>query len=199
MQFGARGHDGQLALAAFGLQQHIGALGRLVLGARLLAEQRHRLARQRDEGGAARLVEDQLPAFGGLDRVARAIDAEMRNGPQRRQMLDRLMGRAVLAEADRIMGHDEDGADLHHGGEADGRAAIVGEAHEGAAIGDQAAMQRDAVHGRGHAVLAHAVMDVGAVVFAGPDLDLVLGLRVVRGRQVGRASQQFGDRGERDG
>ncbi len=33
-------------------------------------------------------------------------------------------------------------------------------------------MQRDAVHRRRHAVLAHAVMDVGAVVFARPDLDL---------------------------
>ena len=119
----------------------------------------------------------------------------MRDGPQRGQLLDRLMGRTVFAEADGIVRHDEDRPDLHHRRQADRRAAVVREAQEGAAVGDQAAVQRDAVHGRGHAVLAHAVMHVGAVVFAGLDLDHALGLGVVRGRQIGRASQQFRNRG----
>ena len=117
----------------------------------------------------------------------------MRDGAQRRQMLDRLVGRAVLAETDRIVRHHEDRADLHHRRQADGRAAIVREAQERAAIGDQPAMQRDAVHRRRHAVLAHAVMHIGAVVFAGPDLDPALGLGVVRRRQIGRTAQQLRD------
>ena len=91
------------------------------------------------------------------------------------------------------MRHHEDGADVHHRREADGRAAVVREAQEGAAVGDQAAMQGDAVHRRRHAVLPHAVMHVGAVVLARPDLDLALGLRVVRRRQVGRAAQHLRD------
>ena len=81
------------------------------------------------------------------------------------------MGRPVFAEADQIVGHDENRPDLHEGREADGRAAVIREAQEGAAIGDQAAVQRDAVHGSGHAVLAHAVMHVSAVVFARLDID----------------------------
>jgi hypothetical protein len=71
-----------------------------------------------------------------LDRIARAIDRKVRDGPQRRELLDRLMGRAVLAEANRIVGHDENRPDLHEGRESDGRAAVIREAQEGAAVGD---------------------------------------------------------------
>ena len=81
---------------------------------------------------------------------------------KRREMLDRLMGRTVLAEPDRIVRHDVDHALTHQRREPDRRAAIVGEDEEGAAIGHDAAMQGEAVHRRGHAVLAHAVMDVVA-------------------------------------
>ena len=58
------------------------------------------------------------------------------------QMLDRLVRRPVLAEPDRIMGHDIDDAQPHQRREPDRRAAIIGEHQEGAAIGDDAAMQR---------------------------------------------------------
>ena len=50
----------------------------------------------------------------------------------------------------------------HQRGEPDRRARIVGEGEERAAIGNEAAVQRDAVHRRRHGVLAHAVMDVAA-------------------------------------
>jgi hypothetical protein len=47
--------------------------------------------------------------FGGLDGIARAIDREVRDGPQRRELLDRLMRGAVFAEAGRsemrFLGH----------------------------------------------------------------------------------------------
>ena len=81
---------------------------------------------------------------------------------QRREMLDRLMGRAVLAEPDRIVGQHEDHALAHQRREADRRPAVVGEDQERAAVGDHAAVQGHAVHGRGHGVLAHAEMDVAA-------------------------------------
>ena len=65
-----------------------------------MTEQRHRLPGQGDESRLARRLQDQLPALGGLDRIARAIDREVRDGPQACELLDRLMGWAVLAEAD---------------------------------------------------------------------------------------------------
>ncbi len=47
-------------------------------------------------------------SFRRLDRVGRPEHQQVRHGAQRRQMLDRLMGRAVLAEADGIMGQHID-------------------------------------------------------------------------------------------
>jgi hypothetical protein len=61
----------------------------------------------------ARRVQDQLPALGGLDRIARAIHREVRDSAQASELLDRLVGWAVFAEADRIMRHDEDRSDPH--------------------------------------------------------------------------------------
>ena len=104
----------------------------------------------------------ELPALGGLDRIARAEHQEIGDRAQRGQMLDRLMRRPVLAEADGVVRHDMDDALAHQRGQPDRRPAIIGEHQEGAGIGDDAAMQRHAVHGRGHAVLAHAVMDEAA-------------------------------------
>ena len=118
---------------------------------------------------AVRALERELPAFGGLDRVGRAEDAHVRHGAQRRQVLDRLVGRAVLAEADGIVGHHVDDRNAGERRDAHGGAGIIGEDQEGRAGRHEAAMQRDAVHGRRHAVLADAVMDVAARVVAGRD------------------------------
>ena len=82
---------------------------------------------------------------------------------KRREMLDRLVRRAVLAEADRIVRHDIDDRNAGQRRDAHRRARIVGEDQEGRAGRDEAAMQRDAVHRRRHAVLADAVVDVAAL------------------------------------
>ena len=114
------------------------------------------------------------------------------NGAQRRHMLDRLVRRAVLAEADRIMRHHEADPEAHQRGEPHRRPGIVGEHQEGAAIGDHAAMERHAVHGRRHAVLANAVMHVAAGIVGRRDR---LGLRragVVRAGQVRRTADRLG-------
>src|SRR5690606_28730747 len=59
---------------------------------------------------------------------------------------------------------------------------------EGAAIGDDAAMQRKPVHGRRHAVLANAVVDITLAVIAGRDVAGLAGLGVVGAGEVGRAA-----------
>ena len=66
------------------------------------------LAGQRQDRRASVLLQRDLPAFGRLDRVGRAEDQQVGDGAQGGQMLDRLVGRAVFAEADGIMGHDVD-------------------------------------------------------------------------------------------
>ena len=79
-------------------------------------------------------------------------------------MFDRLMRRAVFAKPDRIMRQHIDGPHTHQSREADCRARIIGKDQKCAAIGDETAMQREAVHRRRHAEFADAVMNIGAAV-----------------------------------
>jgi hypothetical protein len=141
-------------------------------------------------------VERQLPAFGGFHGVGRAEDHEVGNGAQGGQVLDRLVGRAVLAQADGIVGADVDHPDAHQGGQPDRRAAVVGEDQEGAAVGDHPAVQGQAVHRRRHAELAHAIVHIAPGIVGGVEDGGVLDEGVVRAGQVGRAADQFGNVGE---
>ena len=153
-----------------------------------VAHRGHILAREGQQAGAAAVADGQFPAFGRFHAVGGAEHFQVRNGAHRGQVFDRLVGGAVFAHADGIMRHHEDDANAHQGGQADGGAAIVGEDKEGAAIRDHAAMQRHAVHGGAHAMLADAVMDVAAIEVARLDLHQPLGAGVVGRRQVGRAA-----------
>ena len=75
-------------------------------------------------------LQRELPALGRLHRVGRAEDAHVRHGAERREMLDRLVGRSVLAEADRIVRHHVDDRDAGERGDAHRRARVVGEDEE---------------------------------------------------------------------
>ena len=127
----------------------------------------------------------------------RAPDIEAGNQAQRGGVLDRLVRRAVFAEADGVVREHVDHALLHQRRHADGVAAVVAEGEEGAAVGDEAAVQRHAVHDRGHAELAHAVVDVAAAVAApsAPKRSAgVAGVGEVGAGQVGAAAEQLGQR-----
>jgi hypothetical protein len=60
-----------------------------------------------------------------------------------------------------------------------------------AAVGDEAAGERHAVHRRGHGMLAHAVMDVVAGEAAFADGHVVLGTRAVGARKIRRTADQL--------
>ena len=107
-------------------------------------------------------------------------------------MFDRLVSRTVLAQADRIVRHDVDHAQAHQRRQANGRTRIVGEDEERAAVGNEPAVQGDAVHAGGHRLLAGAVMDVAAGEVAAGDGREVGGLRVVGPREVCRAADRRG-------
>ena len=135
---------GTIMVVYFGLLQHIATFSGPVLATGLAPKQRHWLTGEGENGGLARRVQNGLPTLGSFDGVAGSIDSQVRNGPQRGQLFDRLMGRTILAKADGVVRHDEDRPDLHQCRKADRRAAIVREAEEGAPIRDQTAAQRDA-------------------------------------------------------
>ena len=57
-------------------------------------------------GGPVGVLEDGPPGDGRLVGVGGADDVEAGDRAQRGEVLDRLVGRAVLAEADRVVGPD---------------------------------------------------------------------------------------------
>ncbi len=104
--------------------------------------------------GPLRPLQGGPPGVGGLVGVAGPEHVQPRDGAQRGQVLDRLVGGPVLAEADRVVGPDVDDRRLHQRGQPDRRAHVVGEHQERAAVGPGRAVQRDAVEDRAHGVLA---------------------------------------------
>jgi hypothetical protein len=87
----------------------------------------------------------------------------VRDIAQRRHVLDRLMGRAVLAQADRIVRIDVDDVRRNQRAHAHRIARVVGKHQEGGVVRNEAAMQGDTIGDRRHAELAHAVVHVVAL------------------------------------
>src|SRR6185369_6372924 len=100
------------------------------------------------------------PGHHSFSGIAGTPDVQVGNEAQAGRMFDRLMRWPILAQADRVMRENMDDALLHERGHTDRVAAVVAEGQEGAAVRDVAAVQADAIHDRGHAEFAHAVVDV---------------------------------------
>ena len=105
-------------------------------------------------------------------------------------MLDGLMGRAVLADADGVVREDVGDLLLHHCGKAHAVLHIVGEAEERGRIGAQAAVQRHGVADRAHRVLADAEVNVVAFGRFSGEIAAVLHVGLVGRAQVGAAAEQ---------
>ena len=97
-------------------------------------------------------------------------------------------------EADRIVGEDIDGRNLHQGGQPDRGAHVVAEIEEGAAESPDL-RNRHAIQGGAHTMFAHAEMQVASAVAARLEISGAIKLkpRPVGARQVGRAADQPGD------
>ena len=188
-------HQEDVRLAVGGVGQDVGplvqALGRGVLAA---VEGRQGLAGE-DQGH--RLVvqlHDVPPRLGDLVRVRRAERDQARDRPQRRELLDRLVGRAVLADADRVVREDEDDRDFHERRQSNRRPHVVGEDQEARAERPDL-RQGHPVEDGSHRVLADAEVHIPAAVAVGGEVAGALegepGLG--RGGQVGRAAHEPGD------
>src|SRR5712691_10786093 len=153
--------------------------------------ERYVLAREYERSRSVLAFDRGDPRRGRLDRVTGTPYVHAGYQAQRRSVLHRLVGGTVLAQADRVVGEDENRADPHQRRHSQRISRVVREGEEGAAVGDDAAVQREAVHDRAHAELANAVIDVIAAPFA-PD---GLGTRPqgeVRPRKIGGSTDEFG-------
>ena len=106
-------------------------------------------------------------------------------------MLHRLMRRAIFAKADRIMCQHMNNALAHQCRKPHRGAEVIAKDQEGAAIGDDAAMQRHAIHGRRHAMFAHAPMHEATAEIAGRNRRHALHIGVVGPREVRRTANHF--------
>ena len=164
---GARGDDDRLGIVL--VAQHVGPLRDARGLAELVAvEHRQVLPRQDERGGALEVLDDEAPGLGRLRRVRRAQHDEARDRPERREVLDRLVGRAVLAQRDGVVRPDPRDRQARERREAHGAAHVVGELQERRPVRTHdAAVGGQAVHRAAHAVLAHAEEHVAARVVAG--------------------------------
>ncbi|MNV26154.1 hypothetical protein D3C71_1172690 [compost metagenome] len=106
-------------------------------------------------------------------------------------MLHRLVGRAVFAQADRIVRVHVDRVGRDQRAHAHAVAGVIAEHQEGGVERNEAAMQGQAVGDRGHAELAHAVVHVVGVRVVGGDRLAGLPQGQVGVRQIGRTAHQF--------
>ncbi len=186
---GARRDQGDVT-ALLRLDHHIGAVGHQIDVRRRVAERRQRLPRQAEHRGVGLRAQRAVPGFRGFDGVGRPKHQQAGNRPQRGEMLDRLMGRSVLAQSDGVVRHHMDDSDTHQRRQPDRRTAVIGESQERAAVGNEAAMQRDAVHRRRHRVLTNAIVNIIAFEEIAPHRPLRPGAGEVGVSEVGRAPQQ---------
>mmetsp|Transcript_22929 Transcript_22929/g.40811 ORF Transcript_22929/g.40811 Transcript_22929/m.40811 type:complete len:342 (+) Transcript_22929:619-1644(+) len=159
----------------------------------------HALTREREKRGAGAVLHGHLVHRGGLVTVAGAHGQDVGHGAEGGEVLDGLVGGAVLAEADGVVGHDKDGAGLRERGHADGGAHVIREDEEGGAVRDEArAVEAHAVGDGAHAMLAHAKADVALGVGTLLEVTVHLHQSHVGGREVGGAADEAGHCG-RDG
>ena len=199
--FGAGGDDDGLhllALADFAsLGQHIGTFADVAQTG--LGGIKNVLTAQQQGCWLAPVLQRHAPGDSGLGGIARAPDIQVRDQAQRGSMFDRLVRRAVFTQADRVVREDMHHAQLHQRRHADRVAAVVAEGQKSAAIGNEAAVQRNAVHDRRHAELAHTVVDVATTVAIPAKVEAqvrrTFGVCQIRAGEIGRAAQHFGQGG----
>ena len=83
--------------------------------------------RRQDQRGGPVALDGDAERLGRLVGVGRADDPQAGHGPHAGQLLDGLVGRAVLAEADRVVGPEVDDLGLAEGGQADRAPHVVAE------------------------------------------------------------------------
>ena len=168
------GRDRGAVLRSFG--QDVAALGDagggaegVTLGNALAAcVGRDVLAGQHDACRVLVVLQHGLPCCGDLVGVAGTDNVQARDGAQGGQLFHRLVGGAVFAQADRVVGPDVQRRNTHERAEADRGTLVVAEDQERAGERPGAAVQRDAVHDRRGGVLADTEVQDPAVRVALP-------------------------------
>ena len=149
------------------------------------------LARENQRAGAIGPLNRIFPGNCRLNRIGRAPGIQIRRTAQTGHLLDRLVGRAILAQTDGVMGKHIQHTLTHQRRHTHRITGVLHEDQEGRTVGDEAAVQRHAVHDRAHAEFTYAVVHVVTrgirrlnALAAGPQGQVGPG-------QIGRAAKQL--------
>ena len=166
---GADEHDLGPPDARLFVDEHVRAAGDAALGPLGRALQhRHASAGTRMSALGPSLSRCTRHASRGLVRVGGADHPDAGHRAHRRELLDGLVRRAVLADPDRVVRPDERHLVAGQRGDAHGAAHVVAEHEERAAERQQVA-RRHPVHDRAHAVLTDPEVDLAALEVVGAD------------------------------
>ena len=152
---------------------------------------RNILAGEREQRRAVLAAERERECGGAFLGVAGTDDVEIGNEAQGADGLHRLVRRAVLADADAVVREDVGDGQFAERGEADARAAVVGEHEERGAAGAEEAVVGDAVADRAHGVLADAEPDVAAQRILLREIAAVLDVVLRGAEEVGAAGDDM--------
>ena len=166
-----------------------------------IIQHRHRLATQCQEGRTIHALHRGGKSPGGFLRVGGTNDIEIRNHPQAGNSFHRLMGWAVLADADGVVRVEINDRQLRERGKAHRRTRVIGENEERRARGPEDPIIGDAIVDGRHAVLTNAVAEVAAGAVGA--VKILVGRDIVQRRAVevgaaGNQQRQFGGDGLED-
>ena len=125
-----------------------------------LKQDRQLLAREGQAGGSLATLQRDAPCGCRLVGIGGAEDNQIGDGAQRGQMLDRLVGRPILPQPDRVVGPHVDHGQFHQGRQPHRCPHIVRKYQEGTPIRHHAAMKGHPIEDRSHRMLAHAEVKI---------------------------------------
>ena len=175
-----------------GIGEHVGALRRAGSRCVLRAiQRRQRLPRQDQQRRLMPQLHDDPPGFDDFVGICRSEHNEIGNRPERRELLNGLMGRAVFAQTDRIMGEDVDDRDLHERRQTDCRLGVIAEDQEAGSVRPYFGKRQSVKHGA-HRMLTDAEVEVPAAVRSGCEIPRPVERdpRLGRWRQIRRTADQ---------
>ncbi|KAI3491949.1 hypothetical protein L1887_43658 [Cichorium endivia] len=191
---GTGGDEGDVGVLV--LDEDVATLGGLLDRAAL--ELGQVLTGEGEDGGGVLALEGDEVGARDLVSVGGTPEHEVGDGAKRDGGLDGLVGGAVLAEADRVVGGDPDDAVVRERRETHGADGVRDKVEEGAGGGDVHAVGGETVHDGAHGVLTDTVSDVLARVVAELgagvlEVDGVAPSGEVGAGQVGGAAEELGD------
>lgn len=191
---GTSGDEGDVG--TLNLVQDVATLGSLLDGRAL--ELGKVLASQSNDAGGLLGGQGDVVSTAGLVTVGRSPDESVGESTEVGKSLNRLVGRTILTETDRVVGGDPDGADARQSRQTDGTSSVRDEVQEGTGVGQDGAVGSETVEDGTHGVLTDAISNISAAVVAetgrlGLEVDGILPPGQVGASQIGGTTKQLGD------